>query len=114
MPKIVLYGHSMCPMLPPIWSMLKLSKVDFDYINIHQDAVGRERVQQINHGNESVPPMVFPDGSTLTEPSVGQLKAKLEKFGYGVPITAQLMGNVLMITVIIGILFALLRIMGIF
>jgi hypothetical protein len=32
-----------------------------------------------------VPTLVFPDGSTLTEPSTGELKAKLASLGYETP-----------------------------
>jgi mycoredoxin len=33
-------------------------------------------VMKVNHGNRSVPTIVFPDGSILVEPDWNQLKAK--------------------------------------
>ena len=39
---------------------------------------------EINHGNASVPTLVFPDGSTLTEPSDQALRQKLNGFGFEV------------------------------
>ena len=39
---------------------------------------------EINHGNASVPTLVFPDGSTLTEPSDQALRQKLNGLGFEV------------------------------
>ena len=80
--KLILYGTPTCPMVPPVRGMLERAKVDFEYINIREDSEGRERVRQINNGNESVPTLLFSDGSTLTEPSTKELKGKLETLGY--------------------------------
>ena len=55
--------------------------IRYEYINIRQDEAGRARVREINSGCESVPTLVFPDGSTLTEPSIHALKRKLELLG---------------------------------
>lgn len=82
--KLTLYGTPTCPQVPPVRGMLERAQVDFNYINIHQDSEGRERVREINNGNESVPTLLFSDGSTLTEPSTQELKGKLERLGYQV------------------------------
>lgn len=82
--KLILYGTPTCHMVPPVRGMLERARVDFEYINIREDNEGRERVRQINNGNESVPTLVFSDGSTLTEPSAKELKGKLEAQGYQV------------------------------
>lgn len=93
----------------PVKNMLKLSKVEFEYINIQQNAEAAARVKSINNGYESVPTLLFPDGSTLTEPSAGQLKRKLESIGYKVSPLALVTGNIWRI-VIYGILaYAVLR-----
>ena len=42
------------------------------------------------NGYESVPTLVFPDGSTLTEPTNGGLQAKLGEMGYTVPLLHQI------------------------
>jgi len=106
--KIILYGHAACPMMPPVWAMLKQAKVDFEYINILQDEAGRQRVLEINNGNASVPTLVFPDGSTLTEPSAGKLGKKLREFGYEVSIVGWLLGNGYWIIIGLLILYTIL------
>ena len=112
--KIILYGHAACPMLPPVWAMLKQSKVDFEYVNILQDDAARQHVLEINDGYASVPTLVFPDGSTLTEPSAGKLRKKLREFGYGVSLVAWMLGNSIWIITCLVILFAILSFTEVF
>ena len=113
--EITVYGHLTCPGIGPVKGLLAQSKVKFEYVDIHQDSAAAARVRAINNGNESVPTLVFPDGSTLTEPSVGELKAKLESMGYNVGSVAWLIGNSWRIFFIaVGILIAVLRFFGFF
>ena len=112
--KIIMYGTPACPSVPPMKSLLNQSDVPYDYINIFNDLTARERVREINHGNESVPTFVFPDGTTLTEPSTGEIKKKLEAMGYKVPFRALIMGNLWLIFVAVMVLFALARALGLF
>ena len=104
---IFVYGHPSCPLIGPIKGLLTQSKVKFEYIDIHQDNIAAARVREINNGNESVPTLVFPDGSTLTEPSVGELKSKLESLGHKVGIVAWLIGHRrLIFFIVLGVLIA--------
>lgn len=112
---IIVYGHPTCPALGPVKGLLTHSKVKFEYIDIHQDNVAAARVRAINNGNESVPTLVFPDGSTLTEPTVGELQSKLESLGYKVGLVAWVVGNIWFIFFIVaGVLIAILRFLGVF
>ncbi len=81
---IIFYGSSTCPMVPPVRQTLQRARAPFEYINISFDATSRHRVMEINNGNASVPTLVFPDGSTLTEPSDQELRSKLNALGYTV------------------------------
>lgn len=104
---IMVYGHQSCPSLGPIIGLLTQSKVKFEYIDIHQDSDAAARVRAINNGNESVPTLVFTDGSTLTEPTVGELKSKLESLGYKVGLVAWVIGNSrLIFFIVLGVLIA--------
>lgn len=106
---IIVYGHPACPSIEPVKGLLTQSKVTFDYIDIHQDSAAAAHVRTINNGNASVPTLVFPDGSTLTEPTVGELKTKLESLGYKVGLVAWVTGNIRIISYIVaGILIAVL------
>ena len=106
---ITVYGHPTCPGVVPVRGLLTQSKVPFEYIDIHQDSVGAAHVRVINSGIERAPTLVFPDGSTLTEPTVGELRSKLESLGYRVGPGAWLMGHIWPIFfVVAGILIAVL------
>lgn len=83
--KVIMYGSPMCPMVPPVRGVLQRAGAPFDYVNILEDMAGSVRVKEINDGNASVPTLVFPDGSTLTEPSTAVLRKKLETMGYSIP-----------------------------
>lgn len=107
--KILVYGHPGCPSVPSVTGMLSRTQVAYDYINIRQQPQAAAQVRAVNNGNESVPTLVFPDGSTLTEPSAGELKRKLEAMGYRVGPLAWLIGNGRLIVTSLIILFALLR-----
>ncbi len=116
---IIVYGHPTCPNIGPVKGLLKQSNVKFEYIDIHQGSVAAAHVRAINNGNESVPTLVFPDGSTLTEPTVGELQSKLESLGYKVGLAAWLIGNIRLIFfivtgVLIAVLITVLRFLGVF
>lgn len=79
---IILYGHQACPHVAPLKSWLDRQQIAYRYVNIHQHRETAARVQEINDGYESVPTLVFPDGSTLTEPSLRRVEFKLSQLGY--------------------------------
>lgn len=79
---IIVYGSPVCAMVPPVRRMLEQAEAEFEYIDIYVCAEAKERVREINNGYQSVPTLVFPDGSILTEPSRRELGAKLESLGY--------------------------------
>ena len=81
---IIVYGHSMCPVVPMVKALLEHSAIEYTYIDIHTDEAARLRVKEINGGYESVPTLVFSDKSTLTEPSMRVLRSKLIAIGYEV------------------------------
>lgn len=70
-------------MVPPVLHALETAEVPYSYVDIRQEPEAAERVRSINGGNESVPTLVFPDGSSLTEPGLGTLRTKLQQQGYG-------------------------------
>ena len=50
--------------------------IPYEYINIEEDEDAAEYVLRVNKGMQSVPTIVFPDGSILVEPSPRELAAK--------------------------------------
>ena len=50
--------------------------IPYEYINIEEDEHAAAYVVRVNRGMQSVPTIVFPDGSILVEPSARHLAAK--------------------------------------
>lgn len=53
--------------------------VNYSVIEVDGNPQALERVMEINGGFKSIPVILFPDGTHLTEPSDIRLKAKLEE-----------------------------------
>lgn len=51
--------------------------LDYKVVDIEQDPSAALIVEQANGGNQTVPTLVYADGSAQTNPSVAQVKAKL-------------------------------------
>jgi glutaredoxin len=52
--------------------------VEYTYVDVEADKSAADKVVEINGGMQSIPVIVFSDGTHLTEPSDNDLKAKLE------------------------------------
>lgn len=52
--------------------------VEYTLIDVESDPSAAAKVMEINGGMQSIPVIVFSDGTHLTEPSDSDLKAKLE------------------------------------
>ncbi len=79
-PTITVYGTSWCGDCKRAIRVLNEQQWPYTYIDIEQDDAGRQYVVEVNKGNQSVPTIIFPDGSVMVEPSNAALKAKLEQF----------------------------------
>jgi glutaredoxin-like protein len=75
--KLIVYGTTWCGDCRRARRFLDNHQIDYEWINIDQDRDAEAYVREVNHGNRSVPTIVFPDGSTLVEPSNLKLARKL-------------------------------------
>ena len=50
---------------------------EYSEVNIEEDAAAADLVMRVNNGNQTVPTLVFADGSALTNPSVAQVTERL-------------------------------------
>ncbi len=78
--QIVLYGVSWCGDCRRARQILAQMNVPYLDIDIDADKQAEAFVKQVNRGNRSVPTIVFPDGSTLTEPDNVSLTNKLNQY----------------------------------
>ena len=75
---IKVFGTTWCGDCKRAVRVLNDRKAQYEYIDIEKDDAAAEYVVQVNNGNQSVPTIVFPDGSIMVEPSSSALSVKLE------------------------------------
>lgn len=75
---IVMYTTAWCPDCWRAKQVMGAMKVAYQEINISDDEAAIDLVLRLNNGSRSVPTIVFPDGSILTEPSTTVLVKKLQ------------------------------------
>jgi mycoredoxin len=75
--ELVVYGTAWCGQSRRTKQYLVQHEIPFKWIDIDLDMTARAYVEEVNHGYRSVPTIIFPDGSILTEPSETELGEKL-------------------------------------
>jgi mycoredoxin len=74
---ITVYGTAWCGDCKRAVRVLDQHSYPYQYIDIERDDSARAYVEQVNRGYQSVPTIIFPDGSILVEPSSSVLAQKL-------------------------------------
>lgn len=77
-PDFIMYTTPWCGYCHRLKSQLKREGIEFGEVDIEQDPASAQIVEKANGGNQTVPTLVFADGSALTNPSVAQIKSKLD------------------------------------
>lgn len=72
-----MYSTSWCGYCRRLKLQLDEAGIAYREINIERDADAATFVERANNGNQTVPTVVYPDGSTATNPSFAQVKAAL-------------------------------------
>ena len=74
---LTIYTTSWCGYCHRLMTVLKANGISYDEVDIEQDGAAAEFVGSVNGGNTTVPTVKFAVGSTLTNPSANEVKAKL-------------------------------------
>lgn len=77
MTTLTMYSTPWCGYCHRLRSQLDREGIAYDVVDIEQIPEAAEIVEKVNHGNQTVPTLVYADGSAQTNPSVAQVKAKL-------------------------------------
>ncbi len=72
-----LYSNPWCGYCHRLKSQLQREGISFEEVDIEQVPEAAAIVEKANNGNQTVPTLVFADGTALTNPSVAQVKAQL-------------------------------------
>ncbi len=74
---ITMFSTEWCGYCKRLKVMLDATGIPYTEVDIENTPGTPELVEQVNGGNRTVPTVVFPDGSTETNPSLNDVKAKL-------------------------------------
>jgi mycoredoxin len=76
-----MYSTPWCGYCHRLKSQLAREGIEFVEVDIEQVPEAAEIVERVNNGNQTVPTVVFGDGTALTNPSVAQIKQQLALVG---------------------------------
>jgi mycoredoxin len=74
---VTMYSTVWCGYCRRLKSQMERAGIAYTEVNIEHDPVAADFVMNVNGGNQTVPTLLFPDGSALTNPSLAQIKAQL-------------------------------------
>jgi mycoredoxin len=77
MPELTVYSTTWCGPCKRLKSQLTREGIAYREIDIERHPDAAEFVMSVNNGNQTVPTVLFPDGTAVTNPSVHEVKARL-------------------------------------
>jgi len=77
MSTITMYTTPWCGYCARLKGQLDREGIAYDVVDIEQVPDAASIVEQVNHGNQTVPTLVYADGSAQTNPSLRDVQAKL-------------------------------------
>lgn len=72
-----MYSTPWCGYCHRLKSQLDREGIEFDIVDIEQVPEAAKLVEEANGGNQTVPTLVYSDGTAQTNPSLAQVKEKL-------------------------------------
>ncbi len=74
---VTMYSTSWCGYCRRLKAQMDREGIEYSVVDIEQDPAAAEYVMSVNGGNQTVPTLLFADGSALTNPSIVQVKQHL-------------------------------------
>jgi mycoredoxin len=74
---VTMYSTQWCGYCHRLKSQLDREGIAYEVVDIEKNEDAAVVVMQVNGGNQTVPTLVYADGSAQTNPSLAQVKAKL-------------------------------------
>ena len=75
--QLIMYTTPWCGFCRNLKKQLARDGIEMTELDIEQDQAAAEFVMSVNGGNQTVPTIVFPDGTTLANPSAAQVRERL-------------------------------------
>ena len=77
MPELTMYTTSWCGFCRNLKNQLARVGIEMTEVDIERDPAAAEYVMSVNGGNQTVPTILFPDGSAMVNPSAAQVQQRL-------------------------------------
>jgi mycoredoxin len=77
--RFTMYSTPWCGYCHRLKKQLEREGIGFQLVDIEQQPEAVEIVESANNGNQTVPTLVFEDGTAMTNPSVAQVREKVEE-----------------------------------
>ena len=77
MSSVTMYSTSWCGYCQRLKGQLQREGIMFSEVNIEEHPEAAAIVERVNGGNQTVPTLVYADGTAQTNPSVRQVQEKL-------------------------------------
>ena len=77
MADVTMYSTTWCGYCRRLKLQLDQAGIGYDEVDIERDPAAATFVEGVNGGNQTVPVIRYPDGSTATNPSIAQVRATL-------------------------------------
>ncbi len=74
---ITMFSTTWCGYCQRLKSQLKREGIEYTEVNIEEVPDAADYVMSVNNGNQTVPTVIFPDGSAATNPSLAEVKSRL-------------------------------------
>ncbi len=74
---VTMYSTPWCGYCRRLKGQLEREGIAYTEVDIERDPAAADYVMSVNGGNQTVPTVVFADGTALTNPSLAQVKARL-------------------------------------
>ena len=75
--QLIMYTTPWCGFCRNLKKQLARDGIEMTEVDIEQDPAAAEFVMSVNGGNQTVPTIVLPDGTTLVNPSAAQVRERL-------------------------------------
>jgi mycoredoxin len=74
---VLMYSTTWCGYCRRLRTQLDSAGIGYTVVDIEEHPEAAAYVEQVNGGNQTVPTVVYPDGSAATNPSLAQVKQAL-------------------------------------
>ncbi len=76
---VTMFTTTWCGYCRRLKSQLDREGLAYTEVDIEHTPAAADFVMSVNDGNQTVPTLLFPDGSSATNPSIAQVKARLSE-----------------------------------